>query len=127
MPVAITGNTYPVRRELRDMGGEWDAGRKAWMVPDDKAETARSLVGGAGGGRAAARMERYAPRREPAPSASAKVLTVGGCISTIATLPGKFAGFFATIATVGLGCFAITLPYSNGRLLTCPDRCGCCS
>ena len=63
MPVAITGNTYPVRRELRDMGGEWDAGRKAWMVPDDKAETARSLVGGAGGGRAAARMERYAPRR----------------------------------------------------------------
>ena len=56
MPVAITGNTYPVRRELRDMGGEWDAGRKAWMVPDDKAETARSLVGGA------ARPERYAPR-----------------------------------------------------------------
>lgn len=58
--VAITGNTYPVRRELRDMGGEWDGTAKAWMVPADKAEAARELVGNRGrhGERAASRPSR---------------------------------------------------------------------
>ena len=41
---AITGNTYPVRAELRNMGGQWNAAAKAWMVPDDKADEARALV-----------------------------------------------------------------------------------
>jgi hypothetical protein len=41
---AITGNTYPVRQELKALGGTWDAARKAWMVPDDKAAYARTLV-----------------------------------------------------------------------------------
>ncbi len=44
---AITGNTFPVRVELRDMGGQWNAGLKAWMVPDEKADLARALVGDA--------------------------------------------------------------------------------
>lgn len=42
---AITGNTYPIRRELRAMGGEWDAAKKAWYVPDERADEARSLLG----------------------------------------------------------------------------------
>ena len=42
---AITGNTYPIRRELRAMGGEWDAAKKTWYVPDDRADEARSLLG----------------------------------------------------------------------------------
>jgi hypothetical protein len=42
---AITGNTYPVRVELRGLGGQWDKANKAWMVPDEKAEEARALVG----------------------------------------------------------------------------------
>lgn len=41
----ITGNTYPHRAELRAMGGDWDAGAKGWLVPDDKADQARELVG----------------------------------------------------------------------------------
>lgn len=44
----ITGNTYPVRRELRAMGGEWDAAKKAWMVPNEKAAEARALLMGKG-------------------------------------------------------------------------------
>ena len=41
---AITGNTYPVRNELRAMGGQWDANAKAWLVPDDRADEARGLL-----------------------------------------------------------------------------------
>lgn len=44
----ITGNTYPVRRELRAMGGEWDADHKCWYVPTDRADEARSLVADTG-------------------------------------------------------------------------------
>lgn len=47
MSTYITGNTYPVKDELKAMGGKWDSTRKAWRVPDDKAEAARALVAGA--------------------------------------------------------------------------------
>lgn len=42
----ITGNTYPVKEQLKALGGRWDAAAKCWLVPDDKAEEARRLVGG---------------------------------------------------------------------------------
>jgi hypothetical protein len=42
--IAITGNTYPVRDRLRQLGGRWDPDRRAWMVPSDRAEEARSIV-----------------------------------------------------------------------------------
>lgn len=45
--VAITGNTYPVKDALKALGGRWNADRKAWMVPADKAVEAQRLVGGA--------------------------------------------------------------------------------
>lgn len=45
--VAIGGNTYPVRDQLRDLGGHWDAASKAWMVPASNAEAARALVASA--------------------------------------------------------------------------------
>lgn len=54
--VEITGNTYPVRDQLKALGGKWNAGRKVWMVPADKADAARQLVVGAGPGRT------FAPR-----------------------------------------------------------------
>jgi len=40
----ITGNTYPVRAQLAAMGGRWDATRKGWLVPDDRAAEARALL-----------------------------------------------------------------------------------
>ena len=47
MSVAITGNTYPVKDQLKALGGRWDADRKAWMVPEAKAAEAQALVHGA--------------------------------------------------------------------------------
>lgn len=48
---AITGNTYPVKDQIKALGGKWDADRKAWMVPDDQADAAKALVSGAPAGR----------------------------------------------------------------------------
>lgn len=45
--VAITGNTYPVKDELKAMGGQWNADRKAWMVPAEKSADAQRLVSAA--------------------------------------------------------------------------------
>jgi hypothetical protein len=50
---AITGNTYPVRDQIKALGGRWDAARKCWMVPDDKAEEASALLFPVSGGRLA--------------------------------------------------------------------------
>jgi len=44
MSVAITGNTFSVKDELKALGGRWNPEQKAWMVPDDKADQARALV-----------------------------------------------------------------------------------
>jgi hypothetical protein len=45
--IAITGNTYPVRDQLRALGGRWDPARKAWLVPAGRADEARRLVAAA--------------------------------------------------------------------------------
>lgn len=45
--VAITGNTYPVKEQIKALGGRWNADCKAWMVPADKADAARKLVSSA--------------------------------------------------------------------------------
>ena len=44
MTTLITGNTYPVRDQLKSLGGRWDSFRKGWRVPNDKAEEARAIV-----------------------------------------------------------------------------------
>lgn len=43
----ISGNTYPVKDAIKAMGGRWNAEKKCWMVPDDMAAKAKSLVSGA--------------------------------------------------------------------------------
>ena len=45
--VASSGNTYPVRDKLKAMGGKWNPDKKAWMVPAEKVEAARKIVGAA--------------------------------------------------------------------------------
>ncbi|MEY2411304.1 MAG: hypothetical protein QOF48_3974 [Verrucomicrobiota bacterium] len=44
MTTLITGNTYPVRAELRALGGIWNKAARGWEVPADKVEQARALV-----------------------------------------------------------------------------------
>lgn len=44
----ITGNTYPVRAELRALGGRWDAKAQGWIFPAELAARARDIVASAG-------------------------------------------------------------------------------
>lgn len=44
---AITGNTFPVKDQIKALGGRWNPDAKSWMVPDEKAAAARALVSGA--------------------------------------------------------------------------------
>ena len=41
---AITGNTFPVKDQLKALGGRWNAAQKCWEVPDAVADQARALV-----------------------------------------------------------------------------------
>lgn len=43
----ITGNTFPVKEELKALGGKWDSAYKGWKVPAEKAAEARALVANA--------------------------------------------------------------------------------
>lgn len=45
--VSVSGNTYPVRDQLRELGGRWDAASKTWQVPASKAEAAHRVVASA--------------------------------------------------------------------------------
>ena len=45
--IAITGNTYPVKDQLKALGARWDPDQKAWMVATEKADRAREIVSGA--------------------------------------------------------------------------------
>lgn len=45
--VLVTGNTYPVKDAIKELGGKWDPGAKGWRVPAAKADAARALVAGA--------------------------------------------------------------------------------
>ena len=45
--VAITGNTYPVKEQLKSLGARWNGEQKAWMVAQEKADEARKIVAGA--------------------------------------------------------------------------------
>lgn len=61
--VLITGNTYPVRLQMRDLGGVWNKPAQGWDIPAAKADEARALVAGTGSrpasrGRFAARPPR---------------------------------------------------------------------
>lgn len=42
--VVISGNTFPVKDQIRALGGKWDPIFKTWSVPHDRAEEARKLV-----------------------------------------------------------------------------------
>ena len=51
----ITGNTYPVREQIKALGGRWNKACQGWDVPEANAEAARALVANAG-------PSTYAPR-----------------------------------------------------------------
>lgn len=42
--VLVTGNTFPVKEQIKALGGRWDAANKGWRVPADKADRAKAIV-----------------------------------------------------------------------------------
>lgn len=42
--IYLVGNTYPVKAEIKALGGHWDGDRKAWWVGTAKASEAEALV-----------------------------------------------------------------------------------
>lgn len=57
----VTGNTYPVKDDLKRLGGTWDATAKGWRVPPERLAEARALVAPA---------KATTPVRRPSPTAS---------------------------------------------------------
>jgi hypothetical protein len=45
--VLIVGNTFPVKDQIKSLGGRWDAAAKGWRVPAAVAAKAQALVSGA--------------------------------------------------------------------------------
>ena len=43
----INGNTYPVKDQIKALGGRWNSARKGWEVPSDNADEAQALVNAA--------------------------------------------------------------------------------
>lgn len=84
--VAVTGNTFPVKDQLRAMGGRWNAEKGAWMVPADKAKEAQALVAPA---------KKTAPVAVSAPSFAGWIAITGDTFKvkgTLQTLGCKFDG-----------------------------------
>jgi hypothetical protein len=42
--VPITGNTYPIKDQLKALGGKWSLDSKCWMVPASHAAQAQAIV-----------------------------------------------------------------------------------
>jgi hypothetical protein len=43
----VSGNTFPIKDEIKRLGGVWDRYEREWLVPDKKtAEALRGLMGG---------------------------------------------------------------------------------
>jgi len=42
--VEISGNTYPVREELKRLGARWNPGKRVWTISSDRADKARAIV-----------------------------------------------------------------------------------
>ena len=57
--VLITGHTYPVRQQMRDLGGVWNRAANGWDIPAARADEARAILA-SGPVRRPSRANRYA-------------------------------------------------------------------
>ena len=82
--VPVTGNTYPIKDQIKALGGRWNGHEKQWYVPNDKTETVIGLLKNAGVG------ERFSGRsttrsgtssRDNGPRAAARRAGVRGGMS----------------------------------------------
>lgn len=61
--VPITGNTYPVKEQLKSLGARWNGDAKAWMIDGAKADQARAIVTAAGPAKPFSSQSSYRPSR----------------------------------------------------------------
>lgn len=47
MQAPITGNTFPVKEQLKAIGAKWDADQKCWTITASKIEEANKIVANA--------------------------------------------------------------------------------
>lgn len=74
--VLITGNTFPVKDQLKALGGKWDANAKGWRVPSEKAADARDIVAAVG---QPSRTYSPAPKSQAAPRRDWQPCGYPGC------------------------------------------------
>jgi hypothetical protein len=43
--IPLSGNTYPIRKQLKILGGEFNSAAKVWMLPADRIAEARKILG----------------------------------------------------------------------------------
>jgi hypothetical protein len=60
---AISGNTYPVKEQIRALGARWNADKKGWDVADEKADQAKAIVAAAPAKAPANGQSSYRPSR----------------------------------------------------------------
>jgi hypothetical protein len=41
--VAIAGNTYPVKEQLKALGAKWNPDAKSWMIDESKIKEAKKI------------------------------------------------------------------------------------
>lgn len=42
--IPVSGNTYPIKDQLKALGGRWNAAQKCWMMPANVADKAFALL-----------------------------------------------------------------------------------
>src|SRR5262249_36438862 len=45
--IYLTGNTFPIREQIKNLGGHWDGERRAWWVGKGKREAIAALANSA--------------------------------------------------------------------------------
>jgi hypothetical protein len=63
--IPLSGNTYPIRKQLKSLGGEFNSAAKAWMLPADRIAEARKLLGNGRGEPGSQRGEKPTSRGNP--------------------------------------------------------------
>jgi hypothetical protein len=97
--VYFVGNTFPVKDQIKRLGGHWDADRKAWWIGAAKASEAETLVGN---------VDPAAPKAKQDPS------------DIRLTGKGRYKGrtyYAGSITRDGLKVRLLTLPDDKGEYL----------
>jgi hypothetical protein len=61
--VPLPGNTYPIRRQLRSLGGEFDSAGRVWMLPANRIAEAKKFLSAGRGEAGKSGVEKSGPGR----------------------------------------------------------------